>query len=42
MQNAREAICAYLLSLRDDGEALPPPDQGAIKVQAVAVEFDAA
>ena len=42
LQNAREAITAYLLSLRDDGEDLPPPDEGEIKVQAVAVEFDAA
>ena len=40
--NAREAITAYLLSLRDDGEELPPGDDGSIQIRSIAVDLDAA
>ena len=40
--NAREAITAYLLSLRDEGSELPEPDGGAVLVRSVAVDLDAA
>lgn len=40
--NAHEAILAYLLSLRDDGEPVPPPDAGGIQIRAVEVDLDAA
>lgn len=42
IDNAREAITAYLLSLRDDGQEIPPPDAGGIRVERVAVDPDAA
>lgn len=42
LENAREAITAYLLSLRDDGIDLPEPDAGTIQVRAIAVDLDAA
>lgn len=42
LANAREAIRAYLLSLREDGLELPEPDAGSIQVREVAVDLDAA
>ena len=42
LANAREAITAYLLSLRDDGLPIPEADGGGIKVRAVDIELDAA
>jgi antitoxin HicB len=42
LANAREAITAYLLSLRDDGLELPEPDGGAVLVREVVVDLDAA
>jgi antitoxin HicB len=42
LANAREAIMVYLLSLRDDGEAFPPPDAGGIMLRAVEIDLDAA
>jgi predicted RNase H-like HicB family nuclease len=38
VDNAREAITAYLLALLDDGKELPAPDEGGIAVRAVAVD----
>jgi len=40
--NAREAITAYLLSLRDDGKPFPTPDEGQVLVRALEVNVDAA
>jgi antitoxin HicB len=42
LANAKEAVTAYLLSMREDGEELPPPDGGAIQVRAIDVDVDAA
>lgn len=40
--NAREAITAYLLSLRDEGEPFPAADGGQVLVRALEVKLDAA
>ena len=36
LENARDAIMAYLVSMRDDGLDLPDPDAGTVMVRAVA------
>lgn len=40
--HAREAITAYLLSLRDDGLSFPESDAGSLIVREVVVDVDAA
>jgi predicted RNase H-like HicB family nuclease len=40
--HAREAITAYLLSLRDDGLPFPAADGGTIQLRAVEIDLDAA
>ena len=42
LANAKEAVTAYLLSLRDEGVELPPADGGHIQVRAVDVDLSAA
>ena len=42
LANARDAITAYLLSLLDEHENLPPADDGRIRVYSVDVDLNAA